>query len=77
MQSPSEPSFVVLRSGVSVPFAALVLLWELENHGLSVEQVGELLAIGPRNLLTDDDRVNVRRHRESLRVLVAAFEAVQ
>ena len=73
----SNRSFVVLRNGVSVPLDALRLLWELEDRGLHIHDDGDALAVGPRAQLTDFDRAAIRRHRDSLRILVAACEAVQ
>lgn len=63
---------VVLRGGLSVPLAALRLLWSLEDRGLVIrlDPTGEL-RIGPREYLTDADRANIRRWRDALAAAVA------
>jgi hypothetical protein len=72
--SNSDPVLVVLRSGLSVPVDVLRLLWELETRGLSVRIDGDGLTVGPRRLLTDEDRSAIREHRDELKALVRDVE---
>jgi hypothetical protein len=76
--SSSEPSFVVLGNGWSVPLSAVQLLLELEGRGLSIRGDDDGgLVVGPRSRLTDADREAIRQHRDALRVLVAFSEGIQ
>ena len=36
-------------------------MWSLESRGLEVSMEGCQIAVGPRNLITDADRENIRR----------------
>ncbi len=71
----SKAEVVALRGGLAVPLAALRLLWDLENRGLTVRlsERGRLLA-GPRDRLTPDDRAGLEEHRDVLVTLVAYTE---
>lgn len=63
-------SFVVLRSGMTVPLAALQLAWSLERRGATFTVEGEdLIVDGPRGLLTEDDRAAIRRWRVHLKAI--------
>jgi hypothetical protein len=66
----TETATVVLTGGLSVPLAALQLLWRLENNGFTVRLDNGSLVVSPRSQLTaDDDRV-IRQHRDQLVALV-------
>ena len=63
-------SFVVLKSGMSVPLAALQLAWSLERRGATFSVEGDDLVMeSPRGLLTDEDRRAIRRWREHLKAI--------
>ena len=63
-------SFVVLKSGVTVPLAALQLAWSLERRGATLTVEGDDLVMdAPRGLLTDEDRRTIRRWREPLKAI--------
>ena len=61
MTGSPDRSIVMLRPGICAPLEAIELLWRLEERGLSVAMEGERLAIGPRILITDNDRAAIRR----------------
>ena len=54
-------ALIVLAPGTVAAKEALLLLWRLEARGLSIEMEGARLAIGPRHLINDDDRAEIRR----------------
>jgi hypothetical protein len=62
---------VTLHGGCCVPLPALRLLWNLEARDLTIrlDAHGGLL-VGPRHQLSDDDRANIREHRDALIQLV-------
>jgi len=67
----SSSDFVVLRGGLALPMAAWRLAWELEARGLHMAVDGDMLTIGPRELLTDEDRTAIRRWKPHLLAIVA------
>ena len=75
MSSPDRS--IVLRAGIVAPIEALELLWSLESRGLEVTLEGEQLAVGPRNLITDADRVAIRQCSGHLQTVVACCEREQ
>jgi hypothetical protein len=76
MSSPDR-SLIVLREGVIAPIEALELLWSLESRGLQVTLEGDVLAVGPRNRITDTDRGAIRYYRYHLQAVVACCEREQ
>ena len=68
---------VVLRGGLSVPLAALRLLWDLEARGFSLTDDGEALRVAPRSRLNQDDDHALRQHRDELLALVRYCEGIQ
>lgn len=78
MQTATKAENVVLRGGFSVPLAALQLLWNLENHGLTLAVDADgLLVVAPRSLLTDEDDRGIRSFRDQLVTLVRACQEEQ
>lgn len=67
----SRPELIPLRGGLTVPLAALLVLWDLEDRGLTIElsDHGTLL-VGPGRQLTGQDREAIQRHRDELIQLV-------
>ena len=65
MNSPDR-SLIVLRAGIVAPIEALTLLWDLEPRGMKVTLEGDQLAVGPRDLITDDDRAAIRELQRPL-----------
>lgn len=63
--------FVTMGSGLTLPLDAVRLALDLESRGCHLELDGDGLMIGPRDLLTEDDRVQIRRWRDHLRALIA------
>jgi hypothetical protein len=77
----SACDFVVLRGGLTLPVAAIRLALDLEAKGLHLGVDGDMLLVGPRELLTDADRDLIRRWKPHLLALLAydadGQEAVQ
>lgn len=65
----SASDFVTLRDGLVLPLAALQLAWSLEHKGCTLRVDGDQLFAGPRDRLTDDDRLGIRRWREHLKCI--------
>ena len=73
----SVSELVTLRGGVSVPVAALRVLWGLEERALDVRLAADgALLVGPAERLTPDDRAAIREHRDTLRELVSYCDQV-
>jgi len=66
----SASDFVVLP-GLVLPIAAVRLALDLEERGLHMHADGEFLSVGPRELLTDADRVELRRWKQHLLAMLA------
>ncbi len=78
MATTSAPERVMLGGGLSVPLAALQLLWALENRGLDVQlDAGGGVIVGPLHHLTDTDKQMITDYRDPLRALIRYCEAVQ
>ena len=76
--SGSDIELVVLRGGVAVPLSALRLVWRLEDLGCHlVVEPGDVLRVGPSELLTDDDRAAIRQWKIALVAVVRYVETVQ
>lgn len=62
---------VTLRGGVTVPLAALQLLWGLEARAFEITALADgCLHVRPKARLTTEDRDAIRRHRTDLVTLV-------
>jgi hypothetical protein len=72
----SASNFVTLRGALIVPRLALDLALDLEQRGchLVMEPVDDVLVVGPRELLTDEDRAQIRKFRNHLKA-IATYEA--
>jgi hypothetical protein len=67
----------VLRGGLTVPRAAIQLLWSLEDRGFTLCSEDGRLVVAPRSRLTVDDDRAIRRHRDELLRLIAYAETIQ
>jgi hypothetical protein len=67
----SRSDVVMLNGGLTLPVAALQLAWSLEARGIHMGIDGDMLTIGPRELLTEADRAVIRRWRLHLLAIVA------
>ena len=65
---------VVLRGGLSIPLAAMQLLWNLEDRGFTLCSEADRLVVAPRSQLTPDDDALIRQHRDALLALVRYVE---
>jgi hypothetical protein len=77
----SEP-VVVLKGGVVLPLAAVRFAFDLEQRGFQLRvEAGDALFVGPRDRLTEDDRVRIRAWKSYLLLILTydadAHEAVQ
>jgi TubC N-terminal docking domain len=72
-----ETETVILKGGLSVSLDALRLGWRLEERGVTLRPDGDGLAVGPRGLLSDEDRGQIRTHRDELLALVRYVEYVE
>ncbi len=68
---------LVLKGGAVVSIKALNIAWGLEARGAQLTADGDGLLVAPRELLTPEDRANIRAHRDQLLALVRYAEAVQ
>lgn len=75
--TPTSSETVTLAPGLVVRLDALTLLWDLEARHCTIRLNGEQLLIGPRTILTDDDRAAIRQHKPELVHLVQFVELVQ
>lgn len=67
----TSDDFVTLRSGLTLPLAAIQLAFDLENRGLRLRIDGDSLSVGPGDRLTDADRALIRRWKPHLLAIVA------
>ena len=70
MRATDTAPYVVLHGGLSVPLAALQVLWNLENRGFTLRVDDGALIVSPRSQLTPEDDQAIRRHRNPLIALV-------
>jgi hypothetical protein len=72
----NSSDFVTLRGGLVVPRPAIHLALDLEQRGcrLRVDPDEDVLVVGPRELLTDEDRAQIRKWRNHLKA-IATYEA--
>jgi hypothetical protein len=76
--TPPSDEVVVLSGGLSVPLAALRVLWALEDRGFDISVCSEArLHVRPGSKLTPDDDAAIRQFRDELIALVRACEAIQ
>jgi len=61
--------YVTLRGGVALPTAAVRLALDLESRGLRIAVEGDALVVAPRDRITADDREQIRRWRDQLKVI--------
>ena len=66
--------FVLLRRGLTVPRAALRLLLDLEDRGLTLEADRGTLVVSPSRLLTEEDRARIRWWKPHLLALVTYYD---
>ena len=61
----------VVLPGLTLPIAAVLLALELERRGCQLERDGDDIIIGPRALLSDDDRTAIRMWKPHLLAILA------
>ena len=66
----NDSDLVQLRGGLVLPLGAIQLALELESRGLRIALDGDAVVISPRQLLTDADRVLIRRWKLHLQAMV-------
>lgn len=74
----SASDFVTLRGGLTLPVDAIRLALDLEHRGLTLTiDDGDVLVVGPRERLTDEDRALIRRWKRHLLTIVTYADACQ
>ena len=69
--SPPTDYIVLYGCGLILPRAAIELALDLERRGLQLRsEDGAVLFVGPRDRLTDDDRIGIRRWKTHLLALL-------
>ena len=53
---PDTSDYVVLRGGLTVPVAPVLVLLDLERRGFGLERDGDSILVRPYSRLTDHDR---------------------
>jgi hypothetical protein len=77
MPNASETSsFVSFKGGLTVPTEPLRLALDLEARGLRLRLDGDVLVVGPKHLLRDDDRAAIRMWSTDLKAVVGYAWAV-
>jgi hypothetical protein len=71
----TESNRVTLRHGLSIPVRAVEVALDLERRGCRLEVDGSDILIGPRDLITDEDRTAVRALKPHLIALVRYVDA--
>jgi hypothetical protein len=61
---------VTLRHGLSIPVRAVELALDLERRGCHLELDGPDILLGPRSLITDEDRTAVKALKPHLVALI-------
>ena len=77
MMPTSVSDLMTLNGGCVVATAVLEFGWRLEERGLTLEIEGDYLSVGPKELLTDEDRSLIRRYRDDLVAILKHCETVQ
>ena len=67
----ASDAFVQLKGGLITPVAAIKLALNLEARGCQMEREGDDLIVGPRTLITDDDRAAIRMWKTHLLAILA------
>jgi hypothetical protein len=71
----SASNFVTFRGGLTLPVDAVRLALDLEHRGISLTvEDGDVLAVGPRDRLTDEDRTLIRQWKRHL-VAIITYDA--
>jgi hypothetical protein len=66
-----RPAFVVLRTGLALPLAAVELALDLEQRGFYLRrEADDVLLVGPKSRLTEDDYLLIRRWKLHLLAIV-------
>jgi len=67
--------YVLLRGGVTVPYAALLVAWDFERRGFTVDPVDDdHVMVRPGSALSDADVALIRRHKPAL-IAIARYIA--
>ena len=61
---------ITLKGGLTVSLETLRLLWAFEDRGCTVKVEAGALLIGPRSRITDEEREQIREHRDELLAVV-------
>lgn len=65
----------VFLPGLTLPIAAVLLALDLERRGCQMERDGEDILIGPRALLSEDDRAAIRYWKRHLIAILTFCES--
>ena len=70
MPTASEHGYVILRGGLAMPVAPVLLVLALEQRGLTISRDGDDLLVRPPGRLTDDDRQQLCRFKRHVLALL-------
>lgn len=70
----ASDGYVVLRGGLSLPLAPVLLALELEARGFALTLDGDALLVQPGSKLTQEDAARIRRWKRHL-LAVLTYES--
>ena len=62
--------YVVLKGGLALPIAPVLLALDLERRGFTLERDDQDIFISPYSKLTDDDRSNLKAWKQHVLALI-------
>ena len=67
----NDSDYLILKGGLALPVGAFRLALDLEARGLHMRcEEGDVLVVGPRERLTDEDRAGLRKWKPHLLAIV-------
>ena len=63
-------NYVLLRGGLAVPVAPILLLTDLTFRGVELQRAGDDLCVRPWSLVTDEERIALHRWKSHVIALL-------